>query len=85
MPGEDLTVPVAYCAKAVTAIVETLNTTKKGNYKEVLITTDTHYVIWQKLTDDIFLSLTVTRGQGNLGISRLQMEQLSKKVTEEFS
>ncbi|OGP54752.1 MAG: hypothetical protein A2Y65_08630 [Deltaproteobacteria bacterium RBG_13_52_11] len=85
LPGEDLTVPVAYCAKAVTAIVETLNTTKKGNYKEVLITTDTHYVIWQKLTDDIFLSLTVTRGQGNLGISRLQMEQLSKKVTEEFS
>ncbi len=84
LPDQDLSEPAAYCAKAVKAIVETLNTTKTGHYREVLITTDTHYVIWRKLTDEIFLSLTVTIDQGNLGMARLQMDQLSKRVIEEL-
>ncbi len=84
LPGKDLSEPAAYCAKAVKAIVETLNTTKTGHYREVLITTDTHYVIWQKLTDEIFLSLTVTINQGNLGMARLQMDQLGRRVIEEL-
>jgi len=84
LPDKDLSEPAAYCAKTVKAIVETLNTTKTGHYREVLITTDTHYVIWRKLTDEIFLSLTVTIDQGNLGMARLQMDQLSKRVIEEL-
>jgi predicted regulator of Ras-like GTPase activity (Roadblock/LC7/MglB family) len=84
LPGKDLSEPVAYCAKALKAIVETLNNTKTGHYREVLITTDTHYVIWQKLTDEIFLSLTITIDQGNLGLARLQMEQLSRRIIEEL-
>ena len=84
LPGKDLAEPAAYCAKAVKAIMETLNTTKAGHYREVLVTTDTHYVIWRKLTDDIFLSLTVTIDQGNLGMVRLQMDQLSRRVIEEL-
>lgn len=84
LPDKDLSEPAAYCAKAVKAIVETLNTTKTGHYREVLITTDTHYVIWRKLTDDIFLSLTVTIDEGNLGTARLQMDQLSKRMIEEL-
>jgi predicted regulator of Ras-like GTPase activity (Roadblock/LC7/MglB family) len=84
LPDQDLSEPAAYCAKAVKAIVETLNTTKTGHYREVLITTDTHYVIWRKLTDEIFLSLTVTIDQGNLGMARLQMDQLSRRVIEEL-
>ena len=83
-PGEDLSMPAAYCAKAVKAIVENLNVTQRGNWKEVLITTDTHYMICQKLTDDIFLVLTVTIDEGNLGMSRLHMGQLSKKVGKEL-
>jgi CheY-like chemotaxis protein/predicted regulator of Ras-like GTPase activity (Roadblock/LC7/MglB family) len=85
LPGKDLSEPAAYCAKAVKAIVETLNTTKTGHYREVLITTDTHYVIWQKLTDEIFLSLAVTIDQGNVGMARLQMDQLVRRVIEELS
>lgn len=84
LPDQDLSEPAAYCAKAVKAIVETLNSIKTGHYREVLITTDTHYVIWRKLTDEIFLSLTVTIDQGNLGMARLQMDQLSKRVIEEL-
>jgi DNA-binding response OmpR family regulator/predicted regulator of Ras-like GTPase activity (Roadblock/LC7/MglB family) len=84
LPGKDLSEPAAYCAKAVKAIVETLHTTKTGHYQEVLITTDTHYVIWKKLTGEIFLSLTVTIDQGNLGLARLQMDQLGKRVIEEL-
>jgi predicted regulator of Ras-like GTPase activity (Roadblock/LC7/MglB family) len=80
----DLSVPVAYCAKTLHSIVENLNATKRGVWTEVLITTDAHYMIWQKLTEDVFLSLTVTKDQGNLGMGRLQMEQLSKKVIKEF-
>jgi CheY-like chemotaxis protein/predicted regulator of Ras-like GTPase activity (Roadblock/LC7/MglB family) len=84
LAGKDLSEPAAYCAKTVKAIVETLNSTKTGHYREVLITTDTHYVIWKKLTDEIFLSLTVTIDQGNLGMARLQMDQLGKRVIEEL-
>jgi CheY-like chemotaxis protein/predicted regulator of Ras-like GTPase activity (Roadblock/LC7/MglB family) len=82
LAGKDLSEPAAYCAKAVKAIVETLNATKTGHYREVLITTDTHYVIWKKLTDEIFLFLTVTIDQGNVGMARLQMDQLGKRVIE---
>lgn len=84
-PNVDLSVPVAYCAKTLHYILENLNATKRGNWEEVLITTDTHYMIWQKLTDDVFFSLIVTKDQGNLGMGRLQMEQLSKKVIRELS
>ena len=84
LAGKDLSEPAAYCAKAVKAIVETLNSTKTGHYQEVLITTDTHYVIWKKITDDIFLTLTVTKDEGNLGMARLQMDQLSRRVLEEL-
>jgi CheY-like chemotaxis protein/predicted regulator of Ras-like GTPase activity (Roadblock/LC7/MglB family) len=84
-PDQDLSMPVAYCTKAVKAIVETLHAMKAGHYQEVLITTDTHYVIWQKLTDEVFLSLTVTAEEGNLGMGRLQMQQLRKKMIEELS
>lgn len=80
VPGEDLSERVAYYARAVKAIAQALNATKTGHYQEVLITTDTHYVIWQKLTDEIFLSLTVNKKEGNLGMGRVQMQQLCKKV-----
>jgi CheY-like chemotaxis protein/predicted regulator of Ras-like GTPase activity (Roadblock/LC7/MglB family) len=80
VPGEDLSERVAYYARAVKAIAQALNATKTGHYQEVLITTDTHYVIWQKLTDEIFLSLTVNKEEGNLGMGRVQMQQLCKKV-----
>jgi CheY-like chemotaxis protein/predicted regulator of Ras-like GTPase activity (Roadblock/LC7/MglB family) len=83
-PDQDLSMTAAYCAKAVKAIVETLHAMKTGYYQEVLITTDTHYVIWQKLTDAIFLSLTVTKAEGNLGMGRVKMQQLGKKVIGEL-
>jgi predicted regulator of Ras-like GTPase activity (Roadblock/LC7/MglB family) len=76
----DLSLSVAYCAKTLNSIVDNLNATRQGNWKEVLIATDTHHMIWQKLTDDVFLSLTLTKDQGNLGMARLQMDQLVKKV-----
>jgi predicted regulator of Ras-like GTPase activity (Roadblock/LC7/MglB family) len=79
-PHQDLSMPVAYCAKAVKAIVDNLNATRRGNWQEVLISTDTHYMICQKFTDEIFLSLTVTKDEGNLGMGRVQMQQFSKKV-----
>jgi hypothetical protein len=59
--------------------VRNLNITKRENWKEALITTDTHYLIWKELTDEIFLSLTVTAEEGNLWMKRLQMQQLRKK------
>ena len=83
-PHQDLSMPVAYSAKAVKTIVENLNVTQRGNWHEVLITTDTHYMICQKFTDDIFLTLIVTIDEGNLGMSRLQVEQLRKKVSKEL-
>jgi CheY-like chemotaxis protein/predicted regulator of Ras-like GTPase activity (Roadblock/LC7/MglB family) len=83
-PGEDLSMPVAYCAKSIKTIMENLHVTRRGKWKEVMITTDTHYMIFQKFTDDIFLALTVALEEGNLGISRLQMEQLGKKVSKEL-
>jgi predicted regulator of Ras-like GTPase activity (Roadblock/LC7/MglB family) len=82
LPDQDLSEHVAYCAKSLKSIVETLDTTRTGHYREVLITTNTHYVIWQKLNKDIFLSLTVTIEQGNLGMARIQMDQLGKRVIE---
>jgi CheY-like chemotaxis protein/predicted regulator of Ras-like GTPase activity (Roadblock/LC7/MglB family) len=82
LPGKDLSEHVAYCAKSLKSIVETLDTTRTGHYREVLITTNTHYVIWKKLNKEIFLSLTVTMKQGNLGMARLQMDQLGKRVIE---
>ena len=69
--GEDLSERVSYCARAVKAIAQALHATSTGDYREVLITTDTHYVIWQKFTDVIFLSLTVTKEEGNLGRQEL--------------
>jgi CheY-like chemotaxis protein/predicted regulator of Ras-like GTPase activity (Roadblock/LC7/MglB family) len=84
LPDVDLSVPAAYCAKALNSIVENLDATKRGQWREVLITTETHYMIWQKLTDEIFLSLTVNKDQGNLGMGRLQMQQLGKKVSKEL-
>jgi CheY-like chemotaxis protein/predicted regulator of Ras-like GTPase activity (Roadblock/LC7/MglB family) len=83
-PGEDLSLPAAYCAKSMKTIVENLHVNHRGECKEVLITTDTHHMIFQKFNDDIFLALTVTIDKGNLGMSRLQMEQLSKKVRQEL-
>jgi CheY-like chemotaxis protein/predicted regulator of Ras-like GTPase activity (Roadblock/LC7/MglB family) len=80
VPNVDLSVPAAYNAKTLNTIVENLNATKRGNWEEILITTDTHYIIWQKLTNDVFLSLTLDRAQGNVGMGRLQMDQLVKKV-----
>jgi CheY-like chemotaxis protein/predicted regulator of Ras-like GTPase activity (Roadblock/LC7/MglB family) len=85
VPGEDLSERVAYCARAVKAIAQALHATSTGDYREVLITTDTHYVIWQKFTDVIFLSLTVTKEEGNLGMGRVQMQQLRKKVIGSLS
>jgi hypothetical protein len=73
-------VPVAYCVKTLHALVENLDATKQGNWKKVLITTDTHHMIWQKLTEGVLLSLTLDNDQGNLGLARLQMDQLDKKV-----
>ena len=84
-PGEDLSMPVAYCAKTVKAIVENLNATQRGNWKEVLITTDTHHIILQKLTDNVFFALTLTKDQGNLGMGRLQLEQLCRKLINELA
>lgn len=84
VPDVDFSVPAAYFAKAIKAIVENLAATNRGHWEEVLITTDTHYMILHKLTDDIFQSLTVTKAQGNLGMSRLQMEQLSSRVIKEL-
>jgi predicted regulator of Ras-like GTPase activity (Roadblock/LC7/MglB family) len=83
-PGQDLSMPVAYCAKAVKAIVDNLHVNKRGNWHEVLISTDTHHMLCHKFTNDIFLTLTVTIDEGNLGMSRLQMEQLRKKVSKEL-
>jgi CheY-like chemotaxis protein/predicted regulator of Ras-like GTPase activity (Roadblock/LC7/MglB family) len=80
VPTMDLSLSVPYCAKTLNSIVDSLNATKQGNWKEVLIATDTHHMIWQKLTDDVFLSLIFDNDQGNLGLARLQMEQLVKKV-----
>ena len=85
VPGENLSEYAAYCAKAVKVIADTLNTNKTGDYQELLITTDTHYVIWKKLTDEIFLSLTVTKEEGNLGMGRVLMQQFCKKVIGELS
>ena len=82
LPDKDLSEHVAYCAKSLKSIVETLDSTRTGHYREVLITTNTHYVIWQKLNKEMFLSLTVTIEQGNLGMARLQMDQLGKRVIE---
>lgn len=82
LPNIDLSVPVAYCAKALNSIVENLSATKRGNWKEVVVTTDTHHIIWQKLTDTVFFSLTLIKDQGNLGMGRLQMEQLGKNVVK---
>jgi predicted regulator of Ras-like GTPase activity (Roadblock/LC7/MglB family) len=76
----DLSLSVAYCAKTLHSIVDNLNATQQGSWKEILITTDTHHIIWQKLTDDVFLLLTLTKDQGNLGMARLQMDQLVKKL-----
>lgn len=84
VPGENLSEYAAYCAKAVKTIADTFNTNKTGDYQEVLITTDTHYVIWKKLTDEIFLSLTVTKEEGNLGMGRVLMQQFCKKVIGEL-
>ena len=81
----DLSVSVAYNAKTLNSIVENLNATIRGNWEEILITTDTHYMIWQKLTNDVFLSLTLDRAQGNVGMGRLQMDQLVKKVIGELT
>jgi DNA-binding response OmpR family regulator/predicted regulator of Ras-like GTPase activity (Roadblock/LC7/MglB family) len=85
LPNVDLSVPVAYNAKTLNSIVENLNATKRGNWEEILITTDTHYMIWQKLTNDVFLSLTLDRAQGNVGMGRLQIDQLVKKVIGELT
>jgi CheY-like chemotaxis protein/predicted regulator of Ras-like GTPase activity (Roadblock/LC7/MglB family) len=85
LPGEDLSMPVAYCAKTVKAIVENLNATQRGNWKEVLITTDTHHIILQKLTDNVFFALTLTKDQGNLGMGRLQLEQLCRRLINELT
>jgi predicted regulator of Ras-like GTPase activity (Roadblock/LC7/MglB family) len=60
--------------------VDNVNATRQGIWKKVLIATDTHDMIWQKLTDDVFLSLILAKDQGNLGMARLQMDQLVKKV-----
>jgi CheY-like chemotaxis protein/predicted regulator of Ras-like GTPase activity (Roadblock/LC7/MglB family) len=79
-PGEDLSPRAAYCAKSMKTIIENLHVNQRGECREVLITTDTHHMIFQKFNDDIFLALTVTIDEGNLGMSRLQMEQLGKKV-----
>jgi CheY-like chemotaxis protein/predicted regulator of Ras-like GTPase activity (Roadblock/LC7/MglB family) len=79
-PTMDLSLSVAYCAKTLNSIVDNLNTTCQGDWKEIIIATDTHHMIWQKLTDDIFLSLTLENDHGNLGLARLQMDQLAKKV-----
>ena len=84
-PDQDLSMSVAYCTRVVKTIVETLPAMKAGHYQEVLITTDTHYVIWQKFTDEIFLSLTVTKEEGNLGMGRVQMQKLCKKVIGRLS
>jgi predicted regulator of Ras-like GTPase activity (Roadblock/LC7/MglB family) len=84
IPTEELSKPAAYCTKTVKAIVENLNATKRGNWKEVLITTDTHHIILQKLTDSIFFALTITKDQGNLGMGRLQMEQLCRRIINEL-
>jgi CheY-like chemotaxis protein/predicted regulator of Ras-like GTPase activity (Roadblock/LC7/MglB family) len=85
VPGEDLSKPVAYGAKMLNSIVQTLNATKRGDWKEILITTDTNYVILQNLTNDVFLSLILTKEKGNLGIGRLQMEQLGRRIIEKLS
>jgi CheY-like chemotaxis protein/predicted regulator of Ras-like GTPase activity (Roadblock/LC7/MglB family) len=84
VPSEDLSMPVAYCAKTVKAIVESLDATKRGDWKEVLITTDTHHIILHKLTDKVFFALTITKDQGNLGMGRLQMEQLCRRIINEL-
>ena len=81
----DLSLSVAYCAKTLHSIVDNLNATKLGNWEEILITTDTHHMIFQKLNDDIFLSLTLDKAQGNLGLSRLQMERFTKGVSGELT
>jgi len=83
-PGEDLSLLAAYCAKSMKNTIENLHVNRRGECKEVLITTDTHHMIFQKFNDDIFFALTVAIDEGNLGISRLQMEQLSKKVRKEL-
>jgi DNA-binding response OmpR family regulator/predicted regulator of Ras-like GTPase activity (Roadblock/LC7/MglB family) len=80
VPTMDLSLSVAYCAKTLNSIVDNLNTNNQGDWKEIIIATDTHHMIWQKLTDDVFLSLTLDNDQGNLGLARLQMDQLVKKV-----
>jgi predicted regulator of Ras-like GTPase activity (Roadblock/LC7/MglB family) len=84
LPSEDLSIPAAYCAKAVKAIVDNLNATRKGDWQEVLITTDTHHIILHKLTDTVFFALTIIKDQGNLGMGRLQMEQFCKRVINEL-
>jgi CheY-like chemotaxis protein/predicted regulator of Ras-like GTPase activity (Roadblock/LC7/MglB family) len=83
-PGEDLSLPAAYCAKSMKTIIENLRVNDRGECKEVLVTTDSHHMIFQKFNADFFLALTVTTDEGNLGISRLQVEQLSKKVRKEL-
>jgi predicted regulator of Ras-like GTPase activity (Roadblock/LC7/MglB family) len=67
------------------AAVENLNATKRGKWKEGLITTDAHHIILQKLSDNVFFALTLTKDQGNLGRGRLQMEQLSRRVIKELT
>jgi len=78
----DLMVPAAYFTEVVKSSKGSFDVTGWGDFEDVLISSDTHYIVMRMLNDYVYFGASIDAKMGNLGILRLKMKSVMKPILE---
>jgi len=78
----DLMVPAAYFTEVVKSSKGSFEVTGWGEFEDVLISSDTHYIVMRMLNEYVYFGASIDATMGNLGILRLKMKSAMKSILE---
>ena len=78
----DLMVPAAYFTEVVKSSKGSFDVTGWGEFEDVLISSDTHYIVMRMLNEHVYFGASIDATMGNLGILRLKMKAVMKQILE---
>jgi predicted regulator of Ras-like GTPase activity (Roadblock/LC7/MglB family) len=76
----DVMLPAAYFTEVVKSSRESFNVTNWGEFEDVLITSNTHYIVMRMVSDSIYFGAAVSVRKGNLGLLRLKMKMATTNI-----
>lgn len=78
----DITIPVAFLAEVARKGIMATENSNFGKTEDVLLTTDTNFIIIRMIPETNYMHCVVLTRQGNWGIAKVLMAKFSKKFKE---